>query len=551
MSVITIFSLFGGLGLFLYGMSQMSEGLEKAAGAKMRSILAAFTKNRFIGLMVGMLFTAIIQSSNATTVMVVSFVNSGLMNLMQATGIILGANIGTTITGQLIAFNLSDIAPLFVIIGVVMSMFSRNIKVRRAGDVILGFGILFMGLKVMGDSLTIVKQTPQVRDFLSSLSSPFAAILVGFLATSILQSSSATVGIIILMASQNLIQFFICPFVILGCNIGSCVSALLASLNGNKDAKRAAMIHFLFNVIGSGIMFVIILLFSDPITNALLGISGGNVARAVANTHSLMKIIEVAMLFPFMGWIVRLTYKVVPGTDETANTDEYELLYIKKPAMSSSTAVMDAIHEIEHMGKVAIENLSLAVHSLCEKDEKAIKTVYTREKYIDFVNRKITDYLVHANELELPTADADKLGGLFHVVNDIERIGDHAENIAEAAQERIQDHIELSEKAIRQLEDMQDRVITLLNYALDMFSNNNQEHMQEILSMEDTIDAQEKKLQRAHIKRLTKNKCTPAAGMLFSDTVSALERVADHGMNIAFAITDPVGTLGLDEEEDE
>ena len=200
MNIITIFSLFGGLGLFLYGMSQMSESLEKAAGAKMRSILAVFTKNRFIGLLVGMIFTAIIQSSNATTVMVVSFVNSGLMNLMQATGIILGANIGTTITGQLIAFNLSDIAPLFVIIGVIMSMFCKNQKVQRAGDVILGFGILFMGLKVMGESLTIVKQSPVVKEFLSSLSSPFIAILVGFIATSILQSSSATVGIIILMA---------------------------------------------------------------------------------------------------------------------------------------------------------------------------------------------------------------------------------------------------------------------------------------------------------------------------------------------------------------
>ena len=548
MNIITIFSLFGGLGLFLYGMSQMSESLEKAAGAKMRSILAVFTKNRFIGLLVGMIFTAIIQSSNATTVMVVSFVNSGLMNLMQATGIILGANIGTTITGQLIAFNLSDIAPLFVIIGVIMSMFCKNQKVQRAGDVILGFGILFMGLKVMGESLTIVKQSPVVKEFLSSLSSPFIAILVGFVATSILQSSSATVGIIILMASQNLIQFMICSFVILGCNIGSCVSALLASLNGRKDAKRAAMIHFLFNVIGSGIMFTVICIFTKPITGALLGISGGNVARAVANTHSLMKIIEVAMLFPFMGWIVKLTYKVVPGNDDT-DEDEYELNYIKQSMMSPATAVMDAIHEIEHMGKVAMSNLELSMHALCELDGEAIEKVYKTEKYIDFMNSKITDYLVRANELELPTADADKLGGLFHVVNDIERIGDHAENMAEAARERIDSGVKLSDKAIRQMNDMMKSVQTLLEYALDMFTNGNQEHMREILELEDAIDEQEKKLQRSHIKRLTKNKCTPEAGMIFADAISGLERVADHGTNIAFAIMVPDEYKSDEEEE--
>ena len=548
MNIITIFSLFGGLGLFLYGMGQMSESLEKAAGAKMRSILAVFTKNRFIGLLVGMIFTAIIQSSNATTVMVVSFVNSGLMNLMQATGIILGANIGTTITGHLIAFNLSDIAPLFVIIGVIMSMFCKNQKVQRAGDVILGFGILFMGLKVMGESLTIVKQSPVVKEFLSSLSSPFIAILVGFIATSILQSSSATVGIIILMASQNLIQFMICPFVILGCNIGSCVSALLASLNGRKDAKRAAMIHFLFNVIGSAIMFTVIFIFTKPITGALLGISGGNVARAVANTHSLMKIIEVAMLFPFMGWIVKLTYKVVPGNDDT-DEDEYELNYIKQSMMSPATAVMDAINEIEHMGKVAMSNLELSMRALCELDGEAIEKVYKTEKYIDFMNSKITDYLVKANELELPTADADKLGGLFHVVNDIERIGDHAENMAEAAKERIDSGVKLSDKAMRQMNDMMKSVQTLLEYALDMFTNGNQEHMREILELEDAIDEQEKKLQRSHIKRLTKNKCTPEAGMIFADAVSGLERVADHGTNIAFAIMVPDEYKSDEEEE--
>ncbi len=321
MSITEVFTLFGGLGFFLFGMKLMSEGLEKAAGAKMRGILEFFTQNRFIGMIVGIVFTAIIQSSNATTVMVVSFVNSGLMTLMQATGVILGANIGTTVTGQLIAFNLSDIAPLVVIIGVVMVMFCKKQNVKKIGEVILGFGILFMGLRIMGESMEAVKESPKILEFLGSLESPFSAILVGFVITAVLQSSSATVGIILLMVSQGLLEFTICPFMILGCNIGSCVSALAASLSGKKDAKRAALIHLLFNVVGSVIMFIILLLAQGPITDALVYISGGNMARAVANVHTLMKVFEVAILFPFMGWIVKATYKIVPGTDEVE--DEY------------------------------------------------------------------------------------------------------------------------------------------------------------------------------------------------------------------------------------
>ena len=549
MSITEVFTLFGGLGFFLFGMKLMSEGLEKAAGAKMRGILEFFTKNRFIGMVVGIVFTAIIQSSNATTVMVVGFVNSGLMTLMQATGVILGANIGTTVTGQLIAFNLSDIAPLVVIIGVIMVMFCRKQSVKKIGEVILGFGILFMGLRIMGESMQAVKESPRILEFLSSLSSPFSAILVGFLITAVLQSSSATVGIILLMVSQGLLAFTICPFMILGCNIGSCVSALVASLSGKKDAKRAALIHFLFNVIGSAVMFLILLAALEPITNGLLYISGGNLARAVANVHTLMKVFEVAMLFPFMGWIVRATYKIVPGSDEIE--DEYELQYIGKGnIMAPTTAFSNGVHEITHMGRIAIENLKTSMHTLCELDEKEIDDVYKREEYIDFLNRKITDYLVKVNEIELPIADARLIGALFHVVNDIERIGDHAENFADSARDRIERGIEFSEKAKKQLQDMTEEVVQILEYSLDMFMNRNPRHMQDVLNLEDNIDERERKLQRAHVKRLTKNKCTPEAGMLFSDTISGLERVADHATNIAFAILDPDNSVSEEEEEE-
>ena len=549
MSITTIFMLFGGLGFFLYGMKMMSEGLEKAAGAKMRSILEFFTKNRFIGMVVGIIFTAIIQSSNATTVMVVSFVNSGLMNLMQASGVILGANIGTTITGQLIAFNLSDIAPLIVIIGVIMIMFCKKQSIKKIGEVILGFGILFMGLSIMSDSMSAVKNSPRILNFLASLTNPFAAILVGFLITAVLQSSSATVGIILLMVSQKLLEFTICPFMILGCNIGSCVSALVASLSGKKDAKRAALIHFLFNVIGSAIFFCILLVAVEPFTNAILYISGGSLARSVANVHTLMKVLEVAMMFPFMGWIVKLTYKIVPGKDTTAE-DQYELLYIGDGfMMSPTTAVMDSIHEIEHMGKVAVMNLKKSMDALCNLNEKEIQEVYETEEYIDFLNRKITDYLVKANEIALPIADEKLIGGLFHVVNDIERIGDHAENFVDSAKTRIERGIELTDKAKKQLLDMMDKTTKILEYSLEMFTNRNYEHMREILQLEEEIDEMEKKLQNAHVKRLTKNKCTPEAGMIFSDTISGLERVADHATNIAFAILEPMNEQDDEEEE--
>ncbi len=550
MGITTIFLLFGGLGFFLYGMKMMSEGLEKAAGAKMRSILEFFTKNRFIGMVVGIVFTAIIQSSNATTVMVVSFVNSGLMNLMQASGVILGANIGTTITGQLIAFNLSDIAPLIVIIGVIMVMFCKKQSIKKIGEVILGFGILFMGLSIMSDSMTAVKNSPEILNFLASLTNPFAAILVGFLITAVLQSSSATVGIILLMVSQGLLEFTICPFMILGCNIGSCVSALVASLSGKKDAKRAALIHFLFNLIGSAIFFCILLVAIKPFTNMILYISGGSLARSVANVHTLMKVLEVAMMFPFMGWIVKATYKIVPGKDATPD-DEYELLYIGDGSMmSSTTAVRDVIREIEHMGNVAIQNLKTGMEALCMLDEEKMQEVYQKEKYVDFLNRKITDYLVRVNEMDLPIADAGLIGALFHVVNDIERIGDHAENFADSAKMRVEEDVELSDKAKKQLQDMMDKVVTILEYSLDMFTNDNHEHMREILNLEDEIDAEEKRLQKAHVKRLTKNKCTPEAGMIFSDTVSGLERVADHATNIAFAILEPDGNDPEEEEEE-
>ncbi|MGI6069044.1 MAG: Na/Pi cotransporter family protein [Blautia sp.] len=540
-----VLGLLGGLGLFLFGMKQMSDGLEKVAGAKMRSILEFFTKNRLVGTLVGVLFTAIVQSSSATTVMVVSFVNSGLMNLMQAAGVIMGANIGTTVTSQLISFNLSALAPVFIMAGVIMIMFCKKTKVRQIGEVILGFGILFMGLSTMSGSMASLKESPKVVEIMGSLTNPFLAVLVGFAVTAVLQSSSATVGIVLLLASQGLLELQICFFIILGCNIGSCVSALLASLSGKKNAKRAALIHFLFNIFGSVFIMICLFIGLEPITQFITRISGGIPAREVANAHTIIKVVEVLVLFPFIQWIVKLTYVLVPeGAEETGSETGCELMYIgEKSVLSATTAVFDATRELERMGHMAITNLERAMNALITEDEEDIKEVYAVEKNIDFLNHAITDYLVRINQTTLPMDDAKNIGGLFHVVNDIERIGDHAENIVDAAKTKIAQGLDFSPEAKREMSAMLDMVIKITTYALDMFSNNNQEHMEEILELEDHVDELERQLQEAHVQRLTRQECTPASGMIFSDIVSGLERVSDHATNIAFSL--------LDEDPDE
>ena len=548
MSVTNIISLFGGLGMFLFGMKLMSDGLEQVAGARMRSILEFFTQNRFIGMIVGLVFTGIIQSSNATTVMVVSFVNSGLMQLHQATGPILGANIGTTVTGQLIAFNLAEIAPLFVIIGAVMYMFFENQNVKKIGIVLLGFGILFMGLSTMGEKMTGLQDSPQIVHLLQSMQNPLVAILLGFVVTAVLQSASASVGIIILMAAQGLLAFEICFFLILGCNMGCCISALLVSLNGNKDAKRAAWIHLLFNIIGSLIVFVMLMVALGPICSLFMRISGNDVGRAVANANTLIKVFEVALLFPFMGWIVKFTHVLIPGED-AVQEEAHRPKYINK-SISAATAVIDAIHEMQYMGELAKENLQKSMEALCRPDQEKIEAVYEQEKYIDYLNQEITAYLVQINGLDIPMADGKMVGGLFHVVNDIERIGDHAENFADFAKRRAEKQIPFSDKALKQMQEMTEMVLRQLDYALNMFSSQSLEHMREILRLEDAVDEKEKRLRKAHVKRLTKGKCTPEAGVLYSDVISGLERVGDHATNIAFALR-PENQDELEELEEE
>lgn len=538
-----VLGLIGGLGLFLYGMTLMSDSLEKAAGAKLRGILELFTKNRYVGIIVGVVFTAIIQSSSAATVMVVSFVNAGLMTLYQAIGVIYGANIGTTVTSQLVSFNLSQYAPVFIMAGVLMLMIFKNPTVKKAGEVVIGFGILFLGISTMSSSMGALKELPAIQNLFMSLDNRFFALLLGLVITAIVQSSSVTVSIVLLLAQQGLLPLKICFFIILGCNIGACMSAMLASLSGKKNAKRAALIHLLFNIIGSIIMAVILLIGSDWIEALIMHISGGNLGRCVANTHTIFKVFQVIILMPFMSWIVKLTYFIVPGEDNDVE-DEYEMKYIGDgDRLSSATAIPQVCSEISHMGEIAIGNLEKALDALLTKDDKAAKEVFEVEKRIDYMNKEITDYLVKANQISLPVGDRKKLGALFHVVSDIERVGDHAENIAEDVEKLIDMKEDINGMAGNEIRRMQEMTVKILHLSMDMFNLEDDSHLQEILDLENAIDAKERELQNLHVKCLTTGECSAQVGMMFSDLASNLERVADHATNIAFSILeeDPEG----------
>ena len=538
-----VLGLIGGLGLFLYGMTLMSDSLEKAAGAKLRGILELFTKNRYVGIIVGVVFTAIIQSSSAATVMVVSFVNAGLMTLYQAIGVIYCANIGTTVTSQLVSFNLSQYAPVFIMAGVLMLMIFKNPTVKKAGEVVIGFGILFLGISTMSSSMGALKELPAIQNLFMSLDNRFFALLLGLVITAIVQSSSVTVSIVLLLAQQGLLPLKICFFIILGCNIGACMSAMLASLSGKKNAKRAALIHLLFNIIGSIIMAVILLIGSNWIEALIMHISGGNLGRCVANTHTIFKVFQVIILMPFMSWIVKLTYLIVPGEDNDVE-DEYEMKYTGDgDRLSSATAIPQVCSEISHMGEIAIGNLEKALDALLIKDDKAAKEVFEVEKRIDYMNKEITDYLVKANQISLPVGDRKKLGALFHVVSDIERVGDHAENIAEDVEKLIDMKEDINGMAGDEIRRMQEMTVKILHLSMDMFNLEDDSHLQEILDLENAIDAKERELQDLHVKCLTTGECSAQVGMMFSDLASNLERVADHATNIAFSILeeDPEG----------
>ena len=531
-----ILTLMGGLGLFLFGMNFMSQGLQKAAGAKLRSVLTAISKNKYIAVLFGALFTAIIQSSGATTVMVVTFVNAGLMELAQAVGIIFGANIGTTITAQLVSFNLTAVAPVILFVGVVMFLFMKKPIFKKIGEVVIGFGALFMGISMMSGAMSQLNDYPAVINTLAQLTNPVLAILVGLIITVIVQSSSVTVSILLLMAGQGLVTLPVCFYFILGCNIGSCTPAVMAAMDAKKDAKRAALIHVLFNVFGMIIISVILIFAMEPFTAFIQAISGSDIKRSVANTDTIYKVFQTLIFLPVSTQFIKLVNKLVPGDD--VKHEGFTLQYISMNTVFSPTAaIVEAMQEISRMGRKAEQNLKLSMEAFFDGEQAKIDQVYVTEKYIDYLSHEITDYLVDVNQRQLPVSDSLKIGALFHVVNDIERIGDHAENIADAAVRMKEENITFSKKATKEIQDMFEKDMRVLTCALEMFENEDRSHMEEILTIEEEVDQMEIDLQNSHIRRMAKGKCSPESGLIFTDLVTGLERVADHATNIAFALT--------------
>ena len=533
-----VLSLLGGLGLFLYGMRVMSDSIEAFAGARLRSILEKLTTNRFMGIFVGLFFTAVIQSSSACTVMVVSFVNSGLMNLYQAAGVIFGSNIGTTVTALLVSFKLEKVAPLILFAGVAIVMFCKKSKLKKFAEIVIGFGILFMGLSAMSAAMSFMRESPEVMNVFSSIKNPLFAVILGLVITAVVQSSSVVVSIMVLLANQGLIGLDMCMYITLGSNIGACTSALLASLNGKKDAKRAALIHILFNIIGTILMYVTFAFDVDGFVRVMSKIAGNDAGRIVAVSHLSIKVIQVILMTPFIGPLVKLTGRIIPGEDEKVGYREsFKLQYIgDNVVLNPATAVVEVINEVDRMASLAGENLNRAMNALITLDKDDIDEVYKVEENINFLNHSITNYLVKINQTTLPIEDLKSIGGLFHVVNDIERIGDHAENVADAARTRIESGVTISKEAQAELGCMLDMVNEIFRLSTQMFKTGLDTNLDRIVDLEAKIDDKERELQQNHVDRLTRNECTPEAGMIFSDIVSGLERVADHSTNIAFSV---------------
>lgn len=531
MSSFEIFvGIFGGLGLFLYGMKLMSDGLESAAGEKLKGILEKVTSNRFIGVLVGAVVTAIIQSLSATTVMVVSFVNAGLMSLSQAIGVIMGANIGTTITAQMVSFKLDTIAPIFIGAGAILILVAKKKKVKDVAYIALGFGILFLGMGTMSGALKPIAETPAFGEFIIVVgNNAILGLLTGLIMTAIVQSSSATTGILVALATTGAIDMRLAFPVILGCNIGTCVTALLASVGANRTAKKAALMHLFFNIFGA----IIFLPFVMQVTELVEVISPGNVARQVANAHTIFNVIVTVVMFPLAGYIVKLVNVIIPGDSKVESKGA---MYLDKqllatPMIASSQVVKETIR----MAELAKSNFELSMRAFLESNQECIDKVYENESIINTIEKDITDYLIELSQHELTEENAKLVSETYHTINDIERIGDHAENIVELASVRIYNKLEVSEDALNEINEIYSSTLESIDLSIKSYSNKKLVSLKQIEMVERKIDDLENEFRNNNIKRLSAKQCTASSGVIFFDLLSNLERVGDHANNIARA----------------
>jgi phosphate:Na+ symporter len=531
----SIFLILGGLGLFIYGMNIMSDGLSSIAGDRMHSVLEKATSNRFFGITLGAVVTMIIQSSSATTVMVVGFVNASLMTLQQAIGVIMGANIGTTITAQIIAFKIDPIAPLLIFIGLALKLIPKRRGLKNLGTILLGFGILFFGISVMGAPLKEFSRTDGFQNFLIAFNQPLLSIMAGMIFTAIIQSSSATTGIIVAMYLSGVdIPLQESAFIILGSNIGTCITAVLASLTGNRESKRAALTHVLFNTIGVVIFGTLISIF--PGFLVWIQSTWHEKARQVAMFHTIFNCFTVVLLVGFVKQLALVVQKIIPEeADENLYTKR--LLYLGPNVLKSPPlALSQAQKEMGRMGKVSLENLKDAMEAFFERDDEKAKKVLETEVIVNYLNHQITAWVVRIWSLELSPADVEKLGIMIRTIYDIERISDHAENIAEYTMDEVQSEHSFSASAMKDLKRLSEATMETVKRALEVFENDYVAQVSEVERLEDRVDQLTEELIADHIQRLKEKKCEPSSGVAYTDIIMNLERCGDHAANIANSI---------------
>ncbi|UWD49525.1 Na/Pi cotransporter family protein [Clostridioides difficile] len=528
-----IISLMGGLGLFLYGMNLMGEGLQKSAGTKLKKIIKLLTSNLFMGVLVGTGVTAVIQSSSATTVMVVGFVNAGIMTLKQAIGVIMGANIGTTVTAQLVSFDLTGMAPVALGIGIILYLFGNKPRIKNIAEILIGFGILFTGMDFMKMAVEPLKDYQGFSDLLVTFGNyPLLGLLLGFGITAIIQSSSASMGMLVALAAEGLIPLAAALPILYGQNIGTCVTSLLSSIGANKNARRAAMMHLIFNVLGTVIFLVLL---NKPIVNLVTSWDPSNVARQIANTHTLFNIISVLILLPFTKIIIKLAIKLVP--DKAGDVDEDEAKTIKyiddRMIETPSIALANTIKEALRMGEKAKESLNASMEALVEHSTEKIDKTYRREKLINDLQKAILNYLLKLSKAPLDDDSREVVDTLFNTVNDIERIGDHAKNIAELSQVAIDSNISFSEEGQAELDVMYNKVVSAYTYALESMRTDDVDLACKVIKIEEQVDIMEKSCRANHMYRLNNNLCSIENGVIYLDVISNLERISDHAVNIA------------------
>ena len=524
--------IMGGLGLFLYGMNLMGDGLQKSAGSKLKRIIELLTSNVIMGVLVGMVVTMVIQSSSATTVMVVGFVNAGIMSLTQAIGVIMGANIGTTITAQLVSLDVDFLAPVALGIGIVIYMFSNKPKHKNIAEILIGFGILFTGMDFMKEAVKPLAGYQGFTDMLLSFGHhPILGVLMGFAITAIVQSSSASMGMLIALASQGLIPITAALPILYGENIGTCVTSLISSIGASRNARRAAIMHLIFNVLGSMIFMFIL---SKPIVAIVTAIDPTDAARQIANAHTLFNILNVIVLLPFNKLIVKLALKLVPETKSEQDDDDKVVKYIDDRMIETpSIALANIIKETLRMGEKSKESLNAAMDGIVDKSKEKIELSFKREKLINELQKSILNYLLKLSKASLNEDSRETVDALFNTVNDIERIGDHAENIAELAKDIVDLEISFSDVGIGELKDMYNKVVSTYTYALEAMRTSNVELACKVIKMEEQVDMMEKSCRANHMNRLNSSSCSIESGVIYLDIISNLERVSDHAVNIA------------------